>query len=296
MPWSGGVFSNIWSWTVDSLTYPNMLPSRFDTFENDQASGITDCINKNGQNAAAANLPMGGFIHTGVGNGAARTNYAAVGQVQDSAFNTAGDTGAADAYVMALSPAITAYANNMVVWLRPANTNTGASTININSVGVKNIKIGSTALSAGQLVAGQTYVLQYDGTQFQVGCITPSSSIANITSGTINGAVIGGVSPAAGTFTTLTCSTFVDLSDERFKRDIKPLEVGIAGLKPVSYTMKDSPGLKFGFIAQEVQKIYPSLVHEIDSRMHLDYMGIIAPLVHEVQMLRSEINKIKETI
>ena len=168
MPWSGGTFSPLWSWVVDAVTFPNMLPSRFDEYDDDQATGINNCIAKDGQNTATANLPMGTFRHTNVGSATARNQYATVAQLQDNAFSSSEEVGSADTYVMGLSPAITEYADQMVVWMVPANTNTGASTLNINGVGATSIKIGSDELEAGQLVAGRCYALYYDGSAFQL--------------------------------------------------------------------------------------------------------------------------------
>tara|TARA_R110000868_G_scaffold96848_6_gene266367 strand:+ start:715 stop:2127 length:1413 start_codon:yes stop_codon:yes gene_type:complete len=49
------------------------------------------------------------------------------------------------------------------------SANTGASTININSLGAKSLtKSVSTALAGGDILAGQEFVIVYDGTRFQV--------------------------------------------------------------------------------------------------------------------------------
>jgi hypothetical protein len=54
-------------------------------------------------------------------------------------------------------------------YFSPAATNTGAVTINIDSLGAKAItKNGSTALAAGDLTSGKVAVVVYDGTQFQL--------------------------------------------------------------------------------------------------------------------------------
>jgi hypothetical protein len=72
------------------------------------------------------------------------------------------DTGAADAYLVALTHTPGAYADGMVVNMRPTNTNTGASTINVNSLGVKSIRhASSAALSAGDIVTGAPLTLIY---------------------------------------------------------------------------------------------------------------------------------------
>lgn len=62
-----------------------------------------------------------------------------------------------------------AYAAGQTVVVKANATNTGATTININSLGVKNVtKKGSTALAAGNKVSGQEYILVYDGSQFEM--------------------------------------------------------------------------------------------------------------------------------
>lgn len=65
------------------------------------------------------------------------------------------DSGAADAYVVTLTHAPAAYTDGMRISMRPANTNTGASTINVNSLGVKSIRrVDSTATPAGSIMVG----------------------------------------------------------------------------------------------------------------------------------------------
>ena len=79
------------------------------------------------------------------------------------------DTGAANVYAIALDPALTAHVEGMPIFFRAANANTGASTININGLGaVALTKTGATALSAGDIQAGQVCVVIYDGTRYQL--------------------------------------------------------------------------------------------------------------------------------
>lgn len=54
------------------------------------------------------------------------------------------------------------------------------------------------------------------------------------------------------------------LSDENFKTDITPLESAlekITQLNGYSFTWKDTRKKDIGLIAQEVEKIFPDLVH-----------------------------------
>ncbi|CAB4188151.1 hypothetical protein UFOVP1165_44 [uncultured Caudovirales phage] len=46
----------------------------------DIATGLSNAVTRDGQSPATANLPMGGFRHTGASNGVASTDYATVGQ------------------------------------------------------------------------------------------------------------------------------------------------------------------------------------------------------------------------
>jgi hypothetical protein len=47
-------------------------------------------------------------------------------------------------------------------------TNTAATTLNVNALGAKNVKLGSNALNGGEIVAGFPVDVVYDGTQFQL--------------------------------------------------------------------------------------------------------------------------------
>jgi hypothetical protein len=79
------------------------------------------------------------------------------------------DTGAANAYVVTLAPVPLAYADGNMVNFKALNTNTLASTINVNALGVKAIVRGDgTPLQANDIVAGRVYTVIYDGVSFQL--------------------------------------------------------------------------------------------------------------------------------
>ena len=80
------------------------------------------------------------------------------------------------------SPSVFSYTAGSQLTVKMANTNTGATTININSLGSVNVLTSSlTALPSGALVANGTYVLTYDGTQFQLQSQPTSVTSAQIT-------------------------------------------------------------------------------------------------------------------
>lgn len=93
--------------------------------------------------------------------------------------NYAVDTGAANAYVVTLSPALGAYAAGVLVQFKAANANTTTSTVNVNGLGVKTIKKldGATDLAANDIKVGQIVELEYDGTNFQM--VSPSAIALN---------------------------------------------------------------------------------------------------------------------
>lgn len=79
------------------------------------------------------------------------------------------DTGAANAYAIAPSPAIVAYVAGQTFSFIAANANTTTSTLNVNGLGTKNIlKRYNTALAANDILANQMVCVEYDGTQFQL--------------------------------------------------------------------------------------------------------------------------------
>ncbi len=76
--------------------------------------------------------------------------------VQDQLITLYGgvDTGIVNAYVISFSASFTSYTDGIVIIWIPSNTNTGASTINVNGIGVINITNGDgTPLSAGAITA-----------------------------------------------------------------------------------------------------------------------------------------------
>lgn len=77
------------------------------------------------------------------------------------------DAGANDSYVITATPVPTSYTVGMVVILKANTVNTGAASINVNGLGVKNIvKRVSTVLANGDIPALSFKMLVYDGTNF----------------------------------------------------------------------------------------------------------------------------------
>jgi hypothetical protein len=143
---------------------------------NDIASSLTTSLAYDGQTAPVANLPMATFAHTGVGNATVRTMYAAAGQVQDGTFQFLTSVAGTNTITGIAALSMSALAAGQTFRFVAAATNTGAVTLNINSIGAKAItKNGTTALTANDILINAIIEVIYDGTQFQI--LNPAVSI-----------------------------------------------------------------------------------------------------------------------
>lgn len=78
------------------------------------------------------------------------------------------DGGSSDTYVVALDPAPSEYFAGMLVIFKANTINTGAATLNVNSLGAKAIKKNyNEDLADGDIKANQLVLVVYDGTNFQ---------------------------------------------------------------------------------------------------------------------------------
>ena len=120
-------------------------------------------------------------------------NQVSIGTSRYAANNFYIDSGVADAYVLTLAASMTnpvsatiGYFIGMIIRFRAGNANTGASTVNVNSAGVKNLKKedGTTDLAAGDISINRDSVFRYNGTAFaqviQANFATTSTSGTNL--------------------------------------------------------------------------------------------------------------------
>ncbi len=101
--------------------------------------------------------------------------------INTGTVNYAEDTGEADAYVVALPVTATEFTDGMAVTMKPLNNNTGASTINVDSLGIKSIKttLGEDP-SANEIVEGIPVELRYTST-LDYFCMVQSSTASAAT-------------------------------------------------------------------------------------------------------------------
>jgi hypothetical protein len=173
MPYNGsGTFNRIYDWTTDEGNGIDIEAIRMDAEDDGFASGLSNAITKDGQTTIVANIPFNSKKITGLGNGSVRTDSITLGQVQDNTYEYLGENGgAADAYTWNPSPAISAYTEGQTwrVKIGSGDSNTGASTANINALGTRTINksdgAGSTtALESSDMIAGGVYEFVDNGT------------------------------------------------------------------------------------------------------------------------------------
>ena len=151
------------------------------------------------------------------------------------------------------TPALSGYAAGAQYSFIAQNTNTGAVTIDIDTLGVKSItQTGSTALVAGSIVSGAMVVIEYDGTRFQL--LTPNSFVNPIirgyteivtSSGTVGATATLSISAGTvltATLTSATPCTFTMPTSTAGKSFMLLLKQPAAG----SATTATFTGVKFG--------------------------------------------------
>lgn len=149
--------------TLIQSAYRNTLDSAI-------ATGLSNCVTRDGQSPPTANIPMGGFKLTGLGLGTAATDAASIANLIAATGEYVSSTGGtADVTTLTPSPAITAYAAGQTFKWVAVGANTTNVTINVSGLGAKALtKRGAVALVAGDILASHLLRATYDGTRFQL--------------------------------------------------------------------------------------------------------------------------------
>ncbi len=100
--------------------------------------------------------------------------------LQRSIESYAVDSVGTDSYAITLDPVPAGYVAGMTIKVLFGTANTGAATIDVNTLGAKAItKNGAVALADNDIKANQVSVLVYDGTQFQLQAVASDLTVAN---------------------------------------------------------------------------------------------------------------------
>ena len=132
---------------------------------------------------------------------------------------------------------------------------------------------------------------------------TLAFNVVNNASTTVFAVFDGGNAQLSGTLT--------QSSDQRLKTNVQSLDASstlalIAQLNPVTFNWinpDQGNGTQVGFIAQQVQQIFPQLVSTTsptaltpNGTLGLNYIGLISPIISAIQALYADIQSIDQTL
>ena len=124
----------------------------------------------------------------------ARTDAANLGNVQDGGGTWYATATGTNTITATLSPAITAYVTGQAYPIKIANTNTGATTVNLNSIGAVNVHtVAGTACAGGELIEDSIAWLVYDGTQMVIANWGAATFASNAAQAAILAGLVGHV-------------------------------------------------------------------------------------------------------
>lgn len=112
MPFNGtGTFVRVYNWTTDAANGILVRADRMDTETDGIATGLSNCITRDGQSVPFANIPMGTYKFTGLGNGSSPQDSVTYSQV----FTSPAFTGTPTAPTAAVDTATTQIATTAYV-------------------------------------------------------------------------------------------------------------------------------------------------------------------------------------
>jgi len=199
------------------------------------------------------------------------------------------------------------------IYVSPTNANTlnsGYSAGNDIWINYRGLSDGFTQARHFNVGDGKgSNIAYFDGTNHRIGVnmgqtanytldVNGTGNFVNAigSTGTFNSMVANTISGTSATFGSFTYSA----SDRKLKTDVKPLTGTLADiqkLQGVSFKWKKDGKDSLGFIAQDVQKVYPQLVGGSASTTYaIQYEGLIAPLVEAVKEVNSKTDSQKNII
>jgi hypothetical protein len=187
--------------TGDGVKFPNPVVGQefFKLTFVDTATGliteICNCTARAGDILTIARAQEGTIAHSWLAGDAAKNmttaqtqaNFSQVQQAQAGLYNYAVDTGTPNSYAVALTPAVTTRIPGLYVRLKAANTNTGASTLNLGAGSFPIINPDGTALGANAIIGGGIFEVIDDGVNYQL--ISASQQAQSLAGGFTTGGI-----------------------------------------------------------------------------------------------------------
>lgn len=156
------------------------------------------------------------------------------------------DTGTQNHLVANFSPAITQLYAGLLIEVKALFINTGASDINVNGLGIKNVvDPDGSVLEAGDIAAGQVLLLIYDGAVFQLSSFIQSSvstfAIPYVNDSGSQNALVGTYAPAITSY-----AAGLTIEIKAANRNTGSTTINVNGLGIKNIVSPDSQGLVDG--------------------------------------------------
>lgn len=200
----------------------------------------------------------------------------------------------------------------------------GASPFLVNIIPLQNIQSNTSGLDAtatlSNTVDGLVQMVNFEQKRIytdNLSSYTPDASIQVLSPLNLNGVnitgggsvLVAGDGTTTGSFTSLVVDAsgtfggivyaagFVTLSDERRKRDIHLFDPArLDNLDSIhSYTYSIENKRDIGFLAQEIQTVFPELVYKQENDLLVNYQGMIPILLEAIKDLRTRVDRLERS-
>ena len=165
------------------------------------------------------------------------------------------------------------------------------------------IKFGIATLGGG---AGDARIMQYgQNGGYNVLSLGSQGNSILFLNGNLNRAGIGTNSPSEKleVIGNVRASAFLTTSDARLKTNITPIKSSLANLlllNAYTFNWKDQQvdsSRQVGLIAQEVEEVYPDLVHRNETgELSVNYSGMIPLLLNAIKEQQEQIDELKSQV
>jgi hypothetical protein len=173
MGWDGnGVVTLTQDFTTDlasGLPESRISALKVDDVLEDLAAAIENTLNRNGENAIAANINWGGNRITNLGAASSANDACRARQIAENTLQYAGTTGGTGNSFTITSSYVIAVAAGLRLLCLANRSNTGAATLSVNGatgIAIKKKFDHDTALAADDIVSGKQFEVFFDGTYF----------------------------------------------------------------------------------------------------------------------------------
>jgi hypothetical protein len=244
---------------------------------------------------------------TTLGSGVINSSLTSVGTLTNLNVGNVNSSGiiTATTFVGALTGTATSTTNipNLTGDITSVDKATTLATVNSN-IGTfgSGSAIPTITVNAKGLITGVTTTAVTSGTTITDDTSTDASRFLTFTSATSGSISAANVSSTKLTFNpstgTLTATDINSTSDINLKENIRPIENPlnkVLQLNGVEFDWKDNQQSSIGVIAQELEKVFPSLVKTAENKS-VNYNGLIGVLVEAVKEQQKQIEELKKLI